>query len=442
MVPGAEISIICSKVTPRIQYISGYLTSATGINFTVTRSADRVDPPESKPCCAIHYGDQPMPGAFNMFASGLMAETGINALKPEVFKNRDQTMIFPAPAGFELPFDMFSASFLLLSRYEEYLPFKADRHGRFEASESLAYRCGFLDEPVVDQWVEMLKKALVNRFKGLQFPEQKFRHVATFDVDNPWAYLHKGRIRSAAGLVKHMLCLNMREVRLRIAVLRGKTPDPFDRYAYIRTILKDREMPALFFFLTGNYGRYDTNHAIQSGSFKELIENLRSDFILGIHPSYRSNHNENLLNSEFTFYAGLLGKHPDISRQHFLILSFPETYRRLIKQGITGDYSMGYAGHTGFRAGTSRPFRFYDLKEEHETGLLLHPFEVMDVTLQQYLRLSPPEALQTIEKLVNKIKAVNGIFTSLWHNESLSETGEWKGWRDVFEKMILMAGDE
>jgi len=438
MLPGAEISIVCAKVTPRIQFIAGYLTSVTGMNFAVARSADPIDPPESKPSCVIHYGDQPMPGAFNIFASGLMAETGIKAFKPEVFKHGDQTMIFPAPDGFELPFDLFSAVFLLLSRYEEYLPFKADRHGRFEASESLAYRCRFLDEPVVDQWIEMLKKALVERFQGLQFPEQKFRQVATFDVDNPWAYLHKGRIRSAAGLVKQMLCLNMREVRLRISVLRGITPDPFDRYAYIRTILKDRGMPVLFFFLSGNYGRYDTNYALRSGSFKELIENLRPDCILGIHPSYRSNRDENLLHSEFAFYSGLLGKRPELSRQHFLLLSFPETYRRLIKQGITSDYSMGYAGHTGFRAGTSRPFRFYDLKEELETGLLLHPFEVMDVTLQQYMRLNPPEALQTIEKLVNRIKAVNGIFTSLWHNESLSETGEWKGWTEVFEKMIRM----
>ena len=150
-------------------------------------------------------------------------------------------------------------------------------------------------------------------------------------------------------------------------------------------------MPVLFFFLSGNYGRYDTNYALRSGSFKELIENLRPDCILGIHPSYRSNRDENLLHSEFAFYSGLLGKRPELSRQHFLLLSFPETYRRLIKQGITCDYSMGYAGHTGFRAGTCRPFRFYDLKEELETGLMLHPFQVMDVTLQQYLRLNPPD---------------------------------------------------
>ena len=82
------------------------------------------------------------------------------------------------------------------------------------------------------------------------------------------------------------------------------------------------------------------------------------------------------------------------------------------------------------------PFRFYDLMDECETQLLIHPFILMDVTLRQYLGLNPGEAIIRINRLVEKVKAVNGIFTSLWHNESLSEQGVWRGWRRVFESMI------
>ena len=45
----------------------------------------------------------------------------------------------------------------MLSRYEEYLPHIKDEYGRFEAKESLAFKYGFLEIPIVDKWVQILK---------------------------------------------------------------------------------------------------------------------------------------------------------------------------------------------------------------------------------------------------------------------------------------------
>ena len=104
--------------------------------------------------------------------------------------------------------------------------------------------------------------------------------------------------------------------------------------------------------------------------------------------------------------------------------------------GIKEDYSMGYASYPGFRAGTSSPFNFYDLAAEYETDLVIFPFAVMDVTLRQYLSLTPQEALDRIKNILQQVKQVEGTFLSLWHNESLSGQGIWKGWREVFEGMI------
>jgi hypothetical protein len=128
-----------------------------------------------------------------------------------------------------------------------------------------------------------------------------------------------------------------------------------------------------------------------------------------------------------------------ISRQHYLMLSFPHTYQQLQKLGIREDYSMGYAANSGFRAGTFTPFRFYDLTTECETTLVIHPFAVMDVTLRHYLKLTPDDALERIKQLIDKVRKVDGTFTSLWHNESLSEHGVWKGWRGIFEGMVEYA---
>ena len=103
---------------------------------------------------------------------------------------------------------------------------------------------------------------------------------------------------------------------------------------------------------------------------------------------------------------------------------------------------MGYASAIGFRASTCFPFKFYDLQEEKETNLLVYPFLVMDATLHNYLRLRPAQAMNHISKIIDEVKAVNGYFIPLWHNESLSEYGMWIGWRKVFEDMFAYAATD
>ena len=57
-----------------------------------------------------------------------------------------------------LPFDPFATTFYMLSRYEEYLSHKKDKFSRFSASESLAFKYNFLQTPVVDRWILLIKE--------------------------------------------------------------------------------------------------------------------------------------------------------------------------------------------------------------------------------------------------------------------------------------------
>jgi hypothetical protein len=124
------------------------------------------------------------------------------------------------------------------------------------------------------------------------------------------------------------------------------------------------------------------------------------------------------------------------------MLRFPETYRTLIDNDITDDYTMGYSGDVGFRASICTPFYFYDLDREQITNLRVHPFAVMEATLKYYLKIKPEEALKYIAPLVQEAKAVDGVFMSLWHNESLSNIPPWEGWQDVYEQMVKIAANE
>ena len=117
-------------------------------------------------------------------------------------------------------------------------------------------------------------------------------------------------------------------------------------------------------------------------------------------------------------------------------MKFPETYRNLAERDITDDYSMGFANEIGFRAGICTPFNFYDLDNESESTLRIHPFGIMDATLNLYMKLSQDEAVARVKKIIREVKRVNGDFIFIWHNETLSDDMQWKGWRKVYEEII------
>ncbi|MFZ9759506.1 MAG: hypothetical protein ACO3CJ_08665, partial [Burkholderiaceae bacterium] len=101
--------------------------------------------------------------------------------------------------------------------------------------------------------------------------------------------------------------------------------------------------------------------------------------------------------------------------------------------GIQHDYSMGYPDVPGFRPGTAHPFAWYDLEQEQATDLILHPFCLMDVMCRNYQKMSAEDSLRLGQVLCERVQATGGEFGFIFHNESLSDTGPWKGWKRVFD---------
>jgi hypothetical protein len=416
------IRIYCKETNPRLAFVFHYIESQLGVNLTLQDDLRETQ---------ISYGKIPVEGKLNIYASGFLEETSIRIINPSVDKADRITILFPSPEGFDVSFDIFSAVFFMLSRYEEYMSYNPDVYGRFEADESLASRENFLEEPVVDEWILLFKKLLKVRFPDIILSDADYRFQSTIDIDNPWAFRHRGFIRNTAGLIRDTLQLKRNALR-RLGSLTGLIKDPYDVYTRIRELEDQQGINSVYFFLSGGYGNFDVNYALKTRAFRKLLRTMSDDRQIGIHPSYRSNQSFEILKEEYDVFSEILGKRPEISRQHFLILKMPETYNRIISLGIKHDYSMGFASRPGFRAGTSRPFRFYDLKNEKETDLTIHPFVMMDVTLRQYLKLDVAVAMEKVTDMSDKLRSVNGLFTLLWHNESLCNTGEWKGWDRVF----------
>jgi len=433
------IHIFTQKESTRLKYIIKYIfNDILGADFNFINNRAEF---ESSKFPKINYSKERIEGCIEIVPSDLLFEKSILQKKIQVGEWETLKVFFETSQEADIPFDIFAASFYLLSRYEEYLPFSADQHGRFEANQSLAGKNGFLYDPIVDQWICKLSKLLKEKFPKFETCTREFKYIPTIDVDNAYAYLYKGTVRTIGATMRDLFKLDFNENVKRFHTLKGEK-DPFDTYGYLDSLHKQYGVEPLWFFLVGNYNTYDKNLPLDNESFQDLIKEISDKAEVGIHPSYESNKNFEQLKREFDYLSGISKKPITRSRQHFLKLLFNETYQNLIKLGIKEDYTLGYGSDVGFRAGTCTPFNFYDLYNEKETDLKIFPFQIMDVTLNEYLKLNVEEAIEKIRCIIQKVKEVNGTFISLWHNESLSDHGHWKGWEPVYEKMLEIIFEE
>lgn len=432
--PG-DIVVFCAKEwSNRLRYILKTLfCDFEGLNYTLTNDPETLT---SHSGAKIAYGICPVPDIPFIPDSGLLAETEITVdiTEPDFWENTP-VLCYTGDVDAIVPFDILAASFWMLSRYEEYRPYTPDSHGRFSANASLAGRHNLLQTPLVDLWLEILMLRLRQLFPNLPESSRKYRFIPTIDIDSPWAYLNKPPVRQAGGLIKATLRLNFHESANRAKVLLHCRKDPFDTFSDIENIHSDYEKP-IFFFLLGRYGGFNKNPSPQNRRYRSLIREIAEKNEVGIHPSYETMGNPALMLKEINILKGITGRKVLKSRQHFLRIKLPDTYEHLLSAGISGDYTMGFADKPGFRAGTCRPFRFYNLLSETETELQIYPLTLMDGTLRDYLDLQPSEAIATIRTLADKVRQHNGVFVSLWHNESLNGSMRWQEWRDVYKELV------
>lgn len=431
------ILVYTHKISPRFRYtFTTIFKQFLGVEVSFTQQVeDFIAHTGPK----MSYTKNPLGSELFFRSHSLLFEKGIIDQDIVVTSEKGKKVFFEQPESSSLPYDIFASSFYLLSRYEEYLPHFKDRFYRYPAKESLAYQHGFLKWPIIEFWLEDLVAVIQHKFPEFKPKSRAFRFVNTIDVDNAYSYLEKGLIRSLGASIRSILKFDFEDLNRRVRVLLGKEKDPYDTFSYLLALQKEYNFSSVYFFLLADYGHNDKNIKYTSKRFQSLIKSMADYVKVGIHPSWASNTKYSQLKKEVSRLEELVNREVVRSRQHFLKLDLPSTYRRLIDQGIKEDYTMGYASQVGFRAGTSLPFYFYDLDMEQQSSLLVHPFAVMDGTLNEYMELSVDDAQYLVKELIDRVKEVNGCFISLWHNETVSDNRHWKGWKEVYEYTIKEA---
>lgn len=379
--------------------------------------------------------NQPATGFF-IESSGLLFEEGIQNREPDVFPFAGTLAFFKTRSG-QLPFDLFAAAFYLVSRYEEYLPFEPDQYGRFPATASLAYKQNFLQTPVVNCWIQEFKKLLASFYPSLRFQDLSFQATISFDIDVAYAYKGRPLWWNGAALLKDIFLARGKSFWNRWRVMSGKMKDPYDTYSEIEKMLSPCPATVLFFFLLAHKrSRFDRNLSPHSTWVRRTVARCSAGGRIGVHPSYYSMEKPLLLQQEKSVLETISRQTITKSRQHYLRFHLPDTYAQLVAAGITDDYSMGYAELPGFRAGICTPFYFFNLLANQATSLKVHPITYMDGTFIEDLGMTPQASIETIEQLINAVKHVQGDFLCIWHNHTISESGFYRGWKQVLQETL------
>lgn len=429
--------IYIKHISPRADYIFSTLLLASGVVGGYQLTADK-SLFKNYSQAKINYSEERITQEeFWIKPVNLLFENNIKEQKIIVFE-WNETKAFFKTEDSDFLFDIFAASFYLITRYEEYLPHKPDMYGRYSHENSIAFKENFLKLPLINIWLQHFKKELLQKFPSLHLTPQTFQFLPTYDIDIAWSFRHKGWPRNLGGLLMSLAENEWAAANERINVLFGKHKDPFDSYDWLHTLHKEYRLKPLYFFLLADKNKdYDKNILPAKRAMQKLIKQHADKYSIAIHPSWQSGDKHDLLQKEIKTLEKITGKKVTKSRQHYIRMTLPDTYKTLIDAGITEDYSMGYGSINGFRASYCLPFKWHDLEEEKTTSLTIYPFCYMDANSYYEQHETCEEALNEMSHYFEITKKVNGLFIMIWHNHFLGTDKMFEGWREVYRNFCL-----
>jgi len=415
--------IFTENRTERFKFSVEFICSEFfGIEYALTYDIE-----EFRNCVGIkiNYTNKDLPG-WQIKPSVEIWEDHISEdFKPSYELKNGNILLFTQDS--KIGFDPFAMAFWCLSRYEEYQDFEADKHGRFNACNLVFQIERFYRKPYLDI-------ALINFGQQLDIDKKEaYQNLPTLDID--MAFMYSGKFISRR--VTSWLRSKNKIKDLKYIFVNRPKEDPFAFEPVLTNVIKNKSQTRVF-FLVGEYGMYDKNISWKYKPLRQLINVAEQICTIGLHPSYLGNEYPEKWKEEKRRIEEICNTKIEHSRQHYLKLEFGEnsTYNQLLQLGIRHDYSMGFADDLGYRAGTGYSFNWFCLNTNKVKPLRIHPFCAMDVVLKNSLALNPEQALKQLNQLKKVAQDLKIPFSTLFHNESASGYGDWKGWDRIFAETI------
>ena len=426
------ILVYSRKITPRLTYIFRQIfikILELPVDFTST-----IEKFVSHSGPKLSYTHQPLGKEFSIGCHDLLFQQGIQEVPIEVSNWSGLPAFFKLGKTSQLPYDIFAASFYLISRYEEFLPHVKNELGAFLAYQSLASKNNFLETPLIDFWSVRLKDKLHEFFPELphiSWEKPKFQPIIS--VVNPYHYKKKSLLLKFAYTLTALWRLDFFAIVNQYLVLLGLKKDPHDNFVKLEALFKKFRASPIYIFLFTKNTFYDRGVSISNFSFRKLIKNTADLNQVSLLASYTSQRDSQSLNHECNQLKRLINKKINIVRFNYGLLSASVSYFNLLEQEIHEDYSMGYKEEVGYRASTSVPYNFYDLKNDLQTSLKIHPVVADEAGLRMF---SKQKAFKKLEKIYENLPTRTAFHGVSFSNAILNSEVTENSWSYQFIKYL------
>lgn len=420
--------VFCQKVTSRIDYIFSHVFfQALNFPFRFTNDISTFVAHNGP---KMSYGTKPLGNEFFIEAVPLLFEQGLQDVSIQVKKWKTHQCFFESSKDASFPFDVFAASFYLISRYEEYLPHVKDEHGRFQSKQSLAQQYQFISTPLIDLWIEELRLALIKDYPVL---ENKTNSSPEFmplvEVVTPYKYLHKSVFRNTVQWLKAVFQLNLWEMVEHPLVLMGIRKDPWDTFDTLISLFSKKSFSIKVFFLFSKESYVDRGISPLNTSFQILIKKVADYFSVSLLASHATASSAKQLGKERSNLSKLIHRPVDELRYAGGVTTAMDSYGNLLAQEIKSDFSLSYPNIIGYRASTAVPFYLYDLSNEIATNLKVFPV----VANERYLSQNNPNVcLSNLEELRNKLPLSTCVHCFVLSNKILENSEDNKEKRNAY----------
>jgi hypothetical protein len=331
----------------------------------------------------------------------------------------------------------------LVLRLEEYERTTRDRWGCWD--HTFSENRERLQVPELDHWLATQREEL----GGLVplWPDRRpFAICLTHDVD---LVSDKLTPRQVARTMHAALAPDGRRSPLRVArpVVRAaralrvgivRAPSIASTIERSVALEAERGLTASYFFTVppaGPWTRWDCVYAPDDRcTFRgteqrigDVMRTLRVEgFDVGLHGSYESARTPGVLELERATLETATRAPAETTRQHFLHWDVRWSPQLQEQAGLRADSSLGFNRTAGFRAGTSLPFRQFDIANDRGLDVVEVPLAVSDAALLGPigLRRGMQETRALVEQLLAEVAAVGGLFTCVFHPDKLDRP-EW-----------------
>lgn len=424
-----------SAVTTTIRLLS----TLCGRHASIVRTEDC---PQESDYPIIHYSETEVPRAVRIPIDTefwhTFTETGCVSQPRLTVEWQQSTLPVWSQFVADIPVDTIAASFYHYARLEERNASKLDNHGRFRAQDSWLVSHGLVERPVIHEYAAGLGRRLGLRNHPVAcWPgDHSFAVAFTHDIDR--IQMH-GRVSMEARAIGASILRGdgwdtvRRRLLDRRAVRRGQSPDPYDTVARIAKYHQAHEFGATFFWIATEPSARDADYWPGSPNVADTIRTHSTPpFECGLHGSYDSHLDADMLHTQKAKLEQASGTPVRATRQHYLRFKLEDTWKAQRNAGLDVDSTLGFAERIGFRSGLAVPFQPWSFADNRPFDLWEVPLVMMDVTLKEYMHLSPDAALERSQKMIEALQLLGAGAALLWHNSALNDV-DWPGWDCVYD---------